>query len=89
MPETVEITGDLIESLTGGEIIAMEDFAGVPIDEFGSPGVKKGRVMVAMAWAVKHRQDPDYTFDEAMDLSISFDSKGEPDPSGPADDAGS
>lgn len=74
MPE--KITLDLDE-LTIGEIIAIEMKTEVPFDELFQEGKPKGLAFQAAAWIVKRREDPAFTFEQALDLTIDF---AEPDP---------
>lgn len=59
-----------IDYLTGKEIIAIEELSDIPFDELGTPGKKKGRLLVAIATVLKQREDPSYTFEQASELRI-------------------
>lgn len=60
-----------IEDITLGEIADIEEYARLPIGDIGEekPGVM--RLRIGLAWAIKHRSNPDYTFADAEKLTMS------------------
>lgn len=57
--------------LTLGEVAAVEDLSGRSIDSLGEEGSPKGKLLAAIAYVVKRRQDPTFTFNQALGLSLS------------------
>jgi hypothetical protein len=73
-----------INSLTIGEIEEIEDLGGQPIDSLFSATGKKGKALRAIAFVMKRRENPDFTWEEAGDLRINL-SGDEQDPTSPED----
>lgn len=80
MDKPEELVIDL-DWITGNEIIEFEELADMAFDQFGEPGQRKGRALVALATIVKRRDVPGYTFEEAGELRIILNNV--PDPTGP------
>ena len=77
-----------MQKLTLGEVAAVEEMSGRAITDIGEPGVPLAKFMAAVAWVFKRRTDPNFTFDQALNLSME-DLDGvlggaEPDPTGSA-----
>ena len=60
------------DDLTVGEVIEIEEISGLPIDELQKEGTPKGKVLLAMMFVVKKREDPDFTVDQARSLPVAF-----------------
>lgn len=65
-----ELVFDL-DDLTIEEIELLEEKTGVPIDEIGGKGIKKGTMLRTMAYIMKRRENPEFTWEEAGKLRIS------------------
>lgn len=81
-----------LDDLTLREIIeaerAMKKFTGkdVPFGEmFKSGKTPSGSAMAAVVYALKRRDNPDFSFDDALDIKIEQLSSSEPDPTEAAD----
>jgi|TARA_R110000824_G_scaffold159009_1_gene333176 hypothetical protein len=64
-----------INDLTISEIVTVEDLTGLPFDALTDPDKPKGRMLQALAFISKRRENPDYTFEMAGELSISMESE--------------
>ena len=62
---------DIINRLTVGDIAAVEDLAGAGISVLGDENAPKGKLMAALCFVVKRKQDKDFTFAKAMDLTMA------------------
>jgi hypothetical protein len=60
-----------INTLTLGEVAAVESLSGLAIDQLGEAGVPKGRLYAAIIFVLNKRANPDYTFDDAMNLDMA------------------
>ncbi len=83
MDNTFELNVD-INSLTIGEIEEIEELGDQPIDALFSATGKKGKALRAIAFVMKRRDNPDFTWEEAGDLRINL-SSDEQDPTSPED----
>ena len=63
-----------INSLTIAEVVEIEDRTGQPLDALGQSDKPKGRMLQALAYITKRREDPDFTWEMAGALKISTDS---------------
>ena len=63
-----------INDLTIAEVVEIEDRTGMPLDALGQADKPKGRMLQALAYISKRREDPDFTWEMAGDLKISTDS---------------
>jgi len=61
-----------IDSLTLDEIEIIEDLIDAPLDSLGKPGAKKARLLKAMAYVIKRRDNPDFTLEDAGRLKIQL-----------------
>ncbi|MEV8015644.1 hypothetical protein AB0O76_04650 [Streptomyces sp. NPDC086554] len=77
MPTVVDLKMD---ALTIGEICAIEDITGQPLDSLNKPGAKRGPMLRAMAYVVMKRKHPDFSIEDADNLQINLKGKGKPDP---------
>ena len=80
-----------IDDLTIGEIGIIESLGGASIDQFSQPETPKANMMAAMAYVIHRRENPEYTFNEALSLPlreiedlISFDEDEDTSPKLPA-----
>lgn len=58
-----------IESLTLGEVAKVEELGKAPITNLGSEDKPQGLLMAALAFVIKRREDPKFTFNDAMNMS--------------------
>jgi len=58
-----------IESLTLGEIAKVEELGKAPMSYLGNDDKPQGLLMAALAFVIKRREDPKFTFADAMNLS--------------------
>ncbi|WP_406138807.1 hypothetical protein OH828_14430 [Streptomyces anulatus] len=61
-----------IDSLSLNEIEAIEDIIDGPLDSLAKPGAKKARMLKAMAFVVKRREDPNFTIEDAGNLRVEL-----------------
>ena len=61
-----------IESLKLSEVAEIEETAGISIDALARPNVPKPRLLQAIAWIAKRREDPEFTFERAGELEIGM-----------------
>ena len=60
-----------INDLTIAEVVEVEERTGLPLDALGQADKPKGKMLQALAFIVKKREDPDYTWEQAGELKIS------------------
>ena len=70
-----KLTFNINDYLTISEIVTVEDLTGLPFDALTDPDKPKGRMLQALAFISKRRENPDYTFEMAGELSISMESE--------------
>ena len=63
-----------INDLTIGEIVEIEERTGLPLDALGQSDQPKGKILQALAYISKRRDDPDFTWEMAGALKISTES---------------
>ena len=63
-----------INDLTIGEIVEIEERTGLPLDALGQADKPKGKMLQALAYISKRRDNPDFTWEMAGDLKINTDS---------------
>jgi len=68
-----------ISDLTIAEVVEIEDLTGLPLDALGQADKPKGRMLQALAYISKRRDDPSFTFEQAGALKITTESS-TPDP---------
>lgn len=71
MSDAEELFNIDISDLTIAEVVEIEDRTGLPLDALGSPDHPKGRMLQALAFIVKRRANPDFTWEQAGELKIS------------------
>ena len=84
MTDTAEHLDIDISDLTIAEVVEIEDLTGLPLDALGQADKPKGRMLQALAYISKRRDDPSFTFEQAGALKITTESS-TPDPT---DDGG-
>lgn len=65
-----------LNDLTIAEIETIEDLTDLPIDAFTSPSAKRGKMLRAIGYVLKRREDPSFTWEQAGDLRINLDDGG-------------
>ena len=60
-----------VTSLTLGEIAKVEEMSGLPIAALGDPEKPKGKLLVALAYVIKKRENPKFTQLEAEALTMA------------------
>lgn len=60
-----------INSLTLGEVDTIETLTGASIDSIGDDGRPKGKMLAALVYVVKRREDREYTFNQAQTVTLS------------------
>ena len=71
MTETNDVFNIDINDLTIAEVVLIEELTGLPLDALGQPDVPKGKMMQALAFISKKREDPDFTWEQAGELKIN------------------
>ena len=72
MSETVDDVLDVdISELTVGEIIEIEELTGMPLDALGPADKPKGKMLAALAFVSKRRENPKFTWEDALELKIT------------------
>ena len=61
-----------LDKLTLNEIEEIEDLTDTPFDELFTAKGKKGRMLKAIGYVVKKREDPDFTYEQAGELPMDF-----------------
>jgi hypothetical protein len=69
-----------IDSLTLDEIDAIEEIIDAPLDTLSKPGMRKAKLLKAMAYVIKRRDNPDFTIEDAGKLRIQLKTKPKADP---------
>ena len=63
-----------INDLTIAEVVEIEERTGLPLDALGQADKPKGKMLQALAYISKRRDNPDFTWEDAGALKISTDS---------------
>ena len=66
-----EILNVDINDLTIAEMVEIEERTGLSIDSLGETGIPKGKVLQSMAYIIKRRENPEFTWEEAGALKIN------------------
>ena len=66
----VQIDGAFLDSLTIDDIDAIETITEAPIDDLLSGNVSKGKLMRAIAYVIRRRQDPSVTPEHVGTMSV-------------------
>ena len=56
--------------LTLGEVAAVENLSGVSIDSVAEAGTPKGKALAALVFVIKKRENPDFTFEDALNMDM-------------------
>ena len=57
-------------TLTLGELAQLEDLAGASLSSFGDEAAPKAKLMAALVYVIKRREDKDYTLVKAQSLTL-------------------
>ena len=68
-----------INDLTIAEVVEIEDLTGMPLDALGQDDKPKGRMLQALAYITKKKENPEFTFEDAGKLKNTTASS-KPDP---------
>ncbi len=61
-----------INELTIAEVVEIEEMTGMPFDAMGDPEKPKGKMLQALAFISKRREDPKFTWEDAGALKIEM-----------------
>ena len=74
MTDAAELFNVDINSLTIAEVVEIEDRTGMPLDALGQADKPKGKMLQALAYISKRRDNPEFTWEMAGELKITTDS---------------
>lgn len=60
-----------INTLTLGEVDTIESLSGTSIDTLGDEGRPKGKMLAALVYIAKRREDKSYTFNQALEVTLA------------------
>lgn len=60
-----------LEDLTLGDVEEVEKYAGQPLASLADAGANKGRLMTALAYVIKRKDDPKFSMEQAKQLPMS------------------
>lgn len=60
-----------IKDLTIGEIAKVEELSGLSVSNMGDADAPKAKLMAAMAYVVKRREDPKFKFEDALNMKMA------------------
>ena len=63
-----------LNDLTIGEIVTIEELTGLPFDAMTDPDKPKGKLLQAIAYISKRRDNPEFTFEDAGNLKLNLSS---------------
>ena len=61
-----------LNDLTIGEIVTIEELTGLPFDAMTDPDKPKGKLLQAIAYISKRRDNPEFTFEDAGNLKLNL-----------------
>lgn len=61
-----------LNHLTIAEIETVEEIIDAPIDAVQDPKIRKGKVLRAIAYVMKKRENPDFTLEDAGNTRVMF-----------------
>jgi len=61
---------NIINRLTVGDIAIVEEMSGLGMAALGDENAPKGKLMAALAFVVKRKEDKNFTFKDAMDMTM-------------------
>ena len=73
--DTLETLDVDISDLTFAEVVEIEERTGMPLDALGQDDKPKGKMLHALAYVVRRRENPDFTWEEAGALKITTSSE--------------
>mgnify|MGYP001407333859 CR=1 FL=1 len=73
--DTLETLDVDISDLTIAEVVEIEERTGQPLDALGQDDKPKGKMLQALAYVVRRRENPDFTWEEAGALKITTSSE--------------
>jgi hypothetical protein len=59
-----------VNELTLGDVAEVEDLSGQPLASLSDTKAPKGKLMVALAYIIKRKQDPKFTLEHAKKLTM-------------------
>ena len=59
-----------VNELTLGDVAEVEELSGQPLAALGDSNAPKGKLMVALAWIIKRKEDPKFTYEHAKKLTM-------------------
>ena len=71
MTDTNDVFNIDINDLTIAEVVLIEELTGLPLDALGQADKPKGKMMQALAFISKKRDDPAFTWEQAGELRIN------------------
>ena len=71
MSDAEELFNVDINDLTIAEIVEIEERTGLPLDALGQSDQPKGKMLQALAFISKRRDNPDFTWEQAGELRIN------------------
>jgi hypothetical protein len=60
----------IIDRLTVGDVAIVEEHSGMGIAALGDEQAPKGKLMAALAYVIKRKQDKGFTFADALNLTM-------------------
>ena len=73
MSDVEEVFNVDVSDLTIAEVVEIEERTGLPLDALGQADKPKGKMLQALAYISKRRDNPDFTWEMAGDLKITTD----------------
>ena len=59
-----------LEDLTLGDVEEVEKYAGQPLASLADATSNKGRLMTALAWVIKRKEDPKFSIEDAKKMPM-------------------
>lgn len=60
-----------IKNLTMGEVAKIEELSGLPLASLSDDDKPKGKLMAALGFVIKRREDPKFTLEMANNLTMA------------------
>lgn len=61
---------NIMNKLTVGDVAIVEEMSGISISAMGDEDKPKGKMLAAMVYAVKRKQDKDFSYQNALDMTF-------------------
>lgn len=61
---------NIMQKLTVGDVAAVEDLCGLSISNIGDESSPKGKMLAAMVFVIRKKQDKDFTFNDALEMQF-------------------